>query len=55
MTKICDTCSLYAPKYQFCFARYMRIGKNLVSYCKGYKPIKPNMKGRGKSCKSYTV
>nr|DAT36618.1 MAG TPA: hypothetical protein [Caudoviricetes sp.] len=55
MTKICDTCDNYARKHQFCFFTCTKVDTKMLNYCKGYKPIKSSMKGRGKSCKSYTV
>lgn len=39
MKKLCDTCCRYSRRYQFCFVLCMKIGKNLVDYCKDYEPI----------------
>ncbi len=37
MKKICHKCRNYSEKYQFCFVNAIKIGKNLVDYCKDYK------------------
>ncbi len=41
MKKICDHCKRYGREKQFCFVKCIRIGKNLVDYCKDYVPRKP--------------
>jgi len=38
MKKLCDTCGLYLPEYQFCTKLYIKIGRNLVDYCRDYIP-----------------
>lgn len=38
MKKQCDTCSKYAVAYQYCSAKYIKVGRNLVEYCKDYVP-----------------
>lgn len=43
MRKRCDSCMYYAPKYYFCGKLCIKVGRNLVEYCKHYKP--KSMKG----------
>lgn len=38
--KICNGCIYYAVQYEFCSMKYIRIGKNVVHYCKDYRPKK---------------
>lgn len=37
MKKLCDSCQYYADKFGFCRVKYIKVGKNLVNYCKEYK------------------
>ena len=37
MQKLCDSCQLYLPEHQFCMKLYIKIGRNLVDYCKDYE------------------
>lgn len=46
MMKLCDSCARYAKDAQFCFVRCMKIGRNLVDYCKDYVPRKGENGGR---------
>lgn len=39
-TKLCDSCMHYAPKYYFCEKLCIKVGRNLVEYCKHYKQRK---------------
>ncbi len=38
MKKLCDSCRLYIPEYQFCTKLYIKTGRNLVDYCRDYIP-----------------
>ena len=38
MKKLCDTCRNYVTEHQFCWVRLIKIGRNLVDYCKDYVP-----------------
>lgn len=38
MKKLCDSCRNYAKDYQFCRVRLIKIGRNLVDYCRDYAP-----------------
>lgn len=38
MKKLCDSCRNYAKDYQFCRARLIKVGRNLVDYCRDYIP-----------------
>lgn len=37
MKKICDSCVHYADKFGFCRDRCIKVGRNLVTYCREYK------------------
>lgn len=38
MKKLCESCQRYIPEYQFCVKLYIKIGRNLVDYCREYEP-----------------
>ena len=42
MRKLCDSCQYYADKFEFCSMLCIKVGKNLVNYCKEYRPKKGN-------------
>lgn len=38
MKKLCDSCKQYLSERQFCMKLYIKVGRNLVDYCKDYEP-----------------
>lgn len=37
MKKLCDSCRHYAKHYGFCGVKCIKVGRNLVDYCKDYE------------------
>lgn len=55
MKKICNKCRNYSEKYQFCFVNAIKIGKNLVDYCKDYKDRKEGTYAKSKKYAKHSV
>lgn len=46
MKKLCNSCRLYLPEHQFCMKLCIKVGRNLVDYCRDYDPMKGVQNGK---------